>query len=85
MLPHAGLSNAFWAEAIATATYLHNHMVSAAIKSGKTLYQLCVVRNQTKHIRVFSSTMYYSWAIACTYQHLYDRNSMIVCDMFKIR
>ena len=58
MLPHAGLSNTFWAEAIATATYLHNHMVSAAIKSGKTLYQLCMVRNQTKHIRVFGSTMH---------------------------
>ena len=40
MILHAGLSNVHWAEATATATYLHNQMVSTAIKSGQTLYQL---------------------------------------------
>ena len=40
MISHAGLSKAYWAEAIATATYLRNRMVSSAIKSGITPYQL---------------------------------------------
>ena len=40
MISHAGLSKAYWAEAVATATYLRNQMVSAAIKSGITPYQL---------------------------------------------
>ena len=33
----AGLSNAYWAVAVATTTYLHNQMMSTAIKSGQTL------------------------------------------------
>ena len=40
MISHAGLSKAYWAETVATATYLRNRMVSAAIKSGITPYQL---------------------------------------------
>ena len=39
-LSHADLSNAYLAEAVATATYLHNRMVSVALKSGQTPYQL---------------------------------------------
>ena len=40
MILHAGLSKAYWVEAVAIATYLHNQMVSAAIKSGMTPYQM---------------------------------------------
>ena len=42
MLSHADLSNAYWAEAVATATYLHNppKMVSVTLKSGQTPYQM---------------------------------------------
>ena len=31
MISHAGLSNAYWAEAIATDTYLRNRMMSTAL------------------------------------------------------
>ena len=59
MLSHAGLSNSYWAEAIATATYLRNHMVSAAIKSGETPYQLWYGKKPNfKHIRVFGYIVY---------------------------
>ena len=56
MLPHAGLNNSFWGEAIATATYLRNRMVSAAIKSP---YQLRYGKNPNlKNIHVFSCIVY---------------------------
>ena len=31
MISHAGISNAYWTEAIATTTYLRNRMVSIAL------------------------------------------------------
>ena len=37
MLSHADLSNVYQAEAVATATYLHNRMVSVVLESGQTL------------------------------------------------
>ena len=40
ILSHADLSNAYWAEAVATATYLCNRMVSVTLKSSQTPYQL---------------------------------------------
>ena len=40
MLSHADLSNAYWAEAVATATYLRNRMVSTAVKADETPYLL---------------------------------------------
>ena len=59
MLSHAGLSNAYWAEAIATATCLRNRMVSAAIKSGQTPYQLWYGKKlNLNQIRVFGCTVY---------------------------
>ena len=54
MLSHSGLSYAYWAEAVATATYLRNRMVSAAIKSGQTPYQLWYGKKPNlEHIRVW--------------------------------
>ena len=40
MISYAGLSYSFWAEAIGTAAYLGNRMVTTALKCGKTSYQL---------------------------------------------
>ena len=59
MLSHAGLSNAYWAEAVATATYLRNRMVSSALKSGQTPFELWHGKKPNlKHIRVFGCTVY---------------------------
>ena len=56
---HAGLSNAYWAEAVATATYIRNRMVTSALKSGQTPYQLWYGRKPSLgHIRVFGCTVY---------------------------
>ena len=59
MISHAGLSKAYWAEAVATATYLRNRMMSSAIKSGITPYQLWYGKKPNlKHLRVFGCTVY---------------------------
>ena len=59
VISHAGLSKAYWAEAVATATYLHNRMVSSAIKSGITPYQLWYGKKPNlKHLLVFGCTVY---------------------------
>ena len=57
MLSHAGLSNAYWAEAMATATYLRNCMVSTPLKAGETPYLLWYKPN-VEHIRVFCCIVY---------------------------
>ena len=59
MISHAGLSYSFWAEAIATATYLRNRMVTTALKCGKTPYQLWHgEKPNLNHIRVFGCAVY---------------------------
>ena len=59
MLSHADLSNAYWAEAVATATYLRNRMVTSALKSGQTPYQLWYGKKPSlRHVRVFGCTVY---------------------------
>ena len=59
MLTHAGLSNAYWAEAVATATYLRNCMVSIALKVGETPYLLWYgEKPNLKHIRMFGCMVY---------------------------
>jgi len=59
MLNHAGLSNAFWAEAISTATYLRNHMVSSALKTGETPSLLWYgEKPNLSHVREFECTVY---------------------------
>ena len=53
-LSHTDLSNAYWAEAVATATYLRNHLVSTALKAGETPYLLWYGKKPNlEHIRVF--------------------------------
>ena len=39
MLSHAGLSNRYWAEAVATAAYIRNHMPTAGFKEEQTPYE----------------------------------------------
>ena len=66
LLSHAGLGNAYWAEAVATATYLRNHMVSTALKIGETPYLLWYgEKPKLKHVRVFGCVVY---------THIPDRN-----------
>ena len=65
MLSRAGLDNV-WAEAVATATYLCNCMVSAALNIGETPYLLWYCEKPNlKHVRVFGCVVY---------THIPDRN-----------
>jgi len=59
MLNHAGLSNALWAEAVSTATYLRNCMFSSALKTGETPYLLWYgEKPNLSQVRVFGCTVY---------------------------
>lgn len=59
MLAHAKLSKAYWAEAVSTACYLRNRMVTTALKSGETPYQRWYGKKPNlKHIRVFGCMAY---------------------------
>ena len=60
MIIQARLSNSFWAEAVATTTYLRNRMVTTALKDGLTPYQLWFGKKPNlKHIRTFGCMVYY--------------------------
>ena len=85
MLSHAGLGNMYWAEAVATATYLRNRMVSTALKIGETPYLLWYGRSyllwygekpNLKHIRVFGCVVY---------THIPDRNRKKLGKAQKLR
>ena len=59
MITHAGLSNAYGAEAVATAVYLCNRMITTALKSGETPYQRWYGKKPNlQHIRVFGCMVY---------------------------
>ena len=59
ILTHAGLSYAYWAEAVASAAYLRNRMVTTALKSDETLYQRWYGKKPNlQHIRVFGCMVY---------------------------
>ena len=59
MLTHAGLSYAYWAEAVASAAYLRNRMVTTALKSDETPYQQWYGKKPNlQHIRVFGCMVY---------------------------
>ena len=56
---YAGLSNAYWAEEVATAVYLCNRMVTAALKSSERPYQhWCGKKPNLQHVRVFGCMVY---------------------------
>ena len=59
MIIQARLSNSFWAEAVATTTYLRKRMVTTALKDGLTPYQLWFGKKPIlKHIRTFGCIVY---------------------------
>ena len=59
MMYQAGLSFSFWAEAVSTASYLRNRMVTTAVKCGKTPYQLWHgEKPNLEHIRVLGCAVY---------------------------
>ena len=59
MLCHASLPNRYWAEAVGTATYLRNRVVTSAIKEGKTPYEKWYERKpDVSHLRVFGCVAY---------------------------
>ena len=59
MMAHAGVTNQYWAEAIATAAYLRNRAPTSVIKEGKTPYEQwygkrpCII-----HLKVFGCNAY---------------------------
>lgn len=59
MLFHANLSNAYWAEAVSTATYLRNRMVTTALNSECIPYQFWYGQKPSlEHIHTFGCTVY---------------------------
>ena len=58
MLADSQLPKSFWAEALATATYLRNRSPTIAVK-GKTPYEaICGEKPKVRHLRVFGCTAY---------------------------
>uniref|UniRef100_A0A1X7SV83 Retroviral polymerase SH3-like domain-containing protein n=1 Tax=Amphimedon queenslandica TaxID=400682 RepID=A0A1X7SV83_AMPQE len=59
MMSQARLSKSFWAEAVATATYLRNRMVTTALKNGLTPYYLWSGKKpDLSNIRTFGCMVY---------------------------
>lgn len=59
MLCHAGLPNHYWAEAVGTAAYLKNRVVTSAIKECRTPFERWYERKpDVSHLRVFGCVAY---------------------------
>ena len=59
MIAHAGLSNNYWAEAVATAAYLRNRTTTSALKEEKTPYEKWYERKpDISHLKVFGCVAY---------------------------
>ena len=59
MMIHAGVSNEYWAEAVASAAYLLNRMVTAVFKSGETPFERWYRKKpDLRNIRVFGCMVY---------------------------
>lgn len=59
MMHQSGPSHSFWTEAVSTATYVRNRMVTTALECGKTSYQLWHgEKSNLEHIRMFSCAVY---------------------------
>ena len=59
MIAHAGLSDGYWAEAVATAAYVRNRMPTAAFSGSITPYQQWYGRKPNiSHLKVFGCMAY---------------------------
>ena len=59
MMAHGHLPNRFWAEAVATASYLRNRSATTALEDGKTPFEKWYGRKPNlKHLRVFGCAAY---------------------------
>ena len=59
MIAHAGLSNSYWAEAIATAAYIRNRSPSTAMKESTTPFERWYGKiPHVAHFRVFGCMAY---------------------------
>lgn len=59
MIAHAGLPNMFWAEAISTAAYVRNRVLTRALKDGKTPYEPWYGKKpNVNHLKVFGCVAY---------------------------
>ena len=59
MMAHAGVTNQYWAEAIATAAYLRNRAPTSVIKEGKTPYERWYGKRPCiSHLKVFGCIAY---------------------------
>ena len=59
MISHAGLTNNYWAEAIATAAYLRNRTTTSALKEAMTPYEMWYERKpDISHLKVFGCVAY---------------------------
>ena len=59
MIAHAGLPNAYWAEAVATAAYLKNRSTTSALKEDTTPYEKWYGRKpDLSHLGVFGCVAY---------------------------
>ena len=76
MLSHAGLSNRYWAEAVATAAYIRNCIPTAAIKEGQTPYERWYGKKpNVSHLKVFG-------CMAFSYCTVYSKVTAETCIMF---
>ena len=59
MLAHSGLSNAYWAEAIGTASYLHNLLPNSTLGGNTTPHEMWTgKRPDVSHLQVFGCAAY---------------------------
>ena len=59
MITHTGLTNPYWAEAVATAAYLRNRTTTSALQTNATHYELWYGRKpDISHLRVFGCIAY---------------------------
>ena len=59
MIPHAGLSDKYWAEAVATAAYIQNRTPTTAVKNNTTPHEQWYGRKPNiGHLKVFGCIAY---------------------------
>ena len=58
MMPHAGLSDCYWAEAVATAVYLRNHVPTIDLSKKITPMNEFGRKLNLSHLKVFGCIAY---------------------------